>query len=156
MRLDYIRPFTDASNEILQNYLGDNIKTSDITLKGDFVNASGIIAIVALSEDIVGHFIIDMEIETAKKIVSIMNNDKEIKEINKLSLSTLQELVNLIAGLAVTKLEKDGYNVNISPPVIMKSKNLEVSISDSEFLHIKLDTSIGDFNILVAVESEKE
>lgn len=156
MRLDYIRPFTDASNEILQNYLGDNIKTSDITLKGDFVNASGIIAIVALSEDIVGHFIIDMEIETAKKIVSIMNNDKEIKEINKLSLSTLQELVNLIAGLAVTKLEKDGYNVNMSPPVIMKSKNLEVSISDSEFLHIKLDTSIGDFNILVAVESEKE
>lgn len=156
MRLDYIRPFTDASNEILQNYLLDGIKTSDITLKGDFVNASGIIAIVALSEDITGHYIIDMEIETAKKIVSIMNNEREIKDINKLSLSTLQELVNLIAGLAVTKLEKDGYNVNISPPVIMKSKNLEVSISDSEFLHIKLDTSIGNFNILVAVESEKE
>ena len=51
MRLDYIRPFTDASNEILQNYLKDGIKISDITLKGDFVNASGIIAIVALSED---------------------------------------------------------------------------------------------------------
>ncbi|MEI0478428.1 chemotaxis protein CheX [Brachyspira pulli] len=155
MRLDYIRPFTDASNEILQNYLGNNIKTSDITLKGDFVNASGIIAIVALSEDIVGHFIIDMDVETAKKIVSIMN-DSEVRDINKLSLSTLQELINLIAGLAVTKLEADGYDVDISPPVIMKSKNLEVSISDSEFLHIKLDTSIGDFNILVAVESEKE
>ena len=155
MRLDYIRPFTDASNEILQNYLGNNIKTSDITLKGDFVNASGIIAIVALSEDIVGHFIIDMDVETAKKIVSIMN-DSEVRDINKLSLSTLQELINLIAGLAVTKLEAEGYDVDISPPVIMKSKNLEVSISDSEFLHIKLDTSIGDFNILVAVESEKE
>ena len=155
MRLDYIRPFTDASNEILQNYLGNNIKTSDITLKGDFVNASGLIAIVALSEDIVGHFIIDMDVETAKKIVSIMN-DSEVRDINKLSLSTLQELINLIAGLAVTKLEADGYDVDISPPVIMKSKNLEVSISDSEFLHIKLDTSIGDFNILVAVESEKE
>ncbi|MEI0489945.1 chemotaxis protein CheX, partial [Brachyspira pulli] len=128
---------------------------SDITLKGDFVNASGIIAIVALSEDIVGHFIIDMDVETAKKIVSIMN-DSEVRDINKLSLSTLQELINLIAGLAVTKLEADGYDVDISPPVIMKSKNLEVSISDSEFLHIKLDTSIGDFNILVAVESEKE
>ena len=132
MRLDYIRPFTDASNEILQNYLGNNIKTSDITLKGDFVNASGIIAIVALSEDIVGHFIIDMDVETAKKIVSIMN-DSEVRDINKLSLSTLQELINLIAGLAVTKLEADGYDVDISPPVIMKSKNLEVSISDSEF-----------------------
>ncbi|MDA0062706.1 chemotaxis protein CheX [Brachyspira hyodysenteriae] len=155
MRLDYIRPFTDASNEILQNYIKDGIKIGDITLKGDFVNASGIIAIVALSNDIVGHFIIDMKLETAKKIVSIMN-DREIKDIDKLSLSTLQELVNLIAGLALTKLETDGYDVDISPPVIMKSKNLEVSISDSEFLHIKLDTSIGDFNILVAVESEKE
>ncbi|WP_297204339.1 chemotaxis protein CheX [uncultured Brachyspira sp.] len=155
MRLDYIRPFTDASNEILKNYIKDGIKTSDITLKGDFLNASGLIAIVALSKDIVGHFLIDMEEETAKKIVSLMN-DREIKDIDKLSLSTLQELVNLIAGLSVTKLETDGYDVDISPPVIMKSKNLEVSISDSEFLHIKLDTSIGDFNILVAVESEKE
>ena len=127
MRLDYIKPFTDASNEILQNYLKDGIKNGNITLKGDFVNASGIIAIVALSEDIVGHFIMDMEIETAKKIVSIMNNDSEVRDIGKLSLSTLQELVNLIAGLAVTKLEADGYNVDISPPVIMKSKNLEVS-----------------------------
>ena len=155
MRLDYIRPFTDASNEILKNYIKDGIKTSDITLKGDFLNASGLIAIVALSKDIVGHFLIDMEEETAKKIVSLMN-DREIKDIDKLSLSTLQELVNLIAGLSVTRLETDGYDVDISPPVIMKSKNLEVSISDSEFLHIKLDTSIGDFNILVAVESEKE
>ena len=155
MRLDYIRPFTDASNEILQNYLKDGIKISDITLKGSFVNTSGIIAIVSLSEDVIGHFIIDMKVETAKKIVSIMN-DSEVRDINKLSLSTLQELINLIAGLAVTKLEADGYDVDISPPVIMKSKNLEVSISDSEFLHIKLDTSIGDFNILVAVESEKE
>ena len=155
MRLDYIRPFTDASNEILKNYIKEGIKTSDITLKGDFLNASGLIAIVALSKDIVGHFLIDMEEETAKKIVSLMN-DREIKDIDKLSLSTLQELVNLIAGLSVTKLETDGYDVDISPPVIMKSKNLEVSISDSEFLHIKLDTSIGDFNILVAVESEKE
>lgn len=155
MRLDYIRPFTDASNEILGNYIKDGIKTSDITLKGDFLNTSGLIAIVSLSKDIVGHFLIDMEEETAKKIVSLMN-DREIKDIDKLSLSTLQELVNLIAGLSVTKLEADGYDVDISPPVIMKSKNLEVSISDSEFLHIKLDTSIGDFNILVAVESEKE
>ncbi|MEI0604303.1 chemotaxis protein CheX [Brachyspira alvinipulli] len=155
MRLDYIRPFTDASNEILANYIKDGIKTSDITLKGDFLNTSGLIAIVALSKDIIGHFLIDMEEETAKKIVSLMN-DREIKDIDKLSLSTLQELVNLIAGLSVTKLESDGYDVDISPPVIMKSKNLEVSISDSEFLHIKLDTSIGDFNILVAVESEKE
>ncbi|WP_295161886.1 chemotaxis protein CheX [uncultured Brachyspira sp.] len=155
MRLDYIRPFTDASNEILHNYLKNRIRTSDITLKGDFVNVSGIIGIVSLSEDIVGHFIIDMEIETAKKIVSIMN-DSEVKDIDKMSLSTVQELVNLVAGLAVTKLEAYGYDVHISPPVIMKSKNLEVSISDSEFLHIKLDTSIGDFNILVAVESEKE
>ena len=140
MRLDYIRPFTDASNEILANYIKDGIKTSDITLKGDFLNTSGLIAIVALSKDIIGHFLIDMEEETAKKIVSLMN-DREIKDIDKLSLSTLQELVNLIAGLSVTKLESDGYDVDISPPVIMKSKNLEVSISDSEFLHIKLDTS---------------
>ena len=155
MRLDYIKPFTDASNEILKNYIKDGIKISDITLKGDFLNTSGLIAIVSLSNDIVGHFLIDIEEEAAKKIVSLMN-DSEVKDIDKLSLSTLQELVNLIAGLSVTKLEADGYDVNISPPVIMRSKNLEVSISDSEFLHIKLDTSIGDFNILVAVESEKE
>ncbi|WP_295158684.1 chemotaxis protein CheX [uncultured Brachyspira sp.] len=155
MRLDYIRHFADASNEILQNYLKDGIKIRDITLKGSFVNTSGIIVIVSLSEDVIGHFIADMKVETAQKIVSIMNKS-EVKDIDKMSLSALKELINLIAGLAVTKLGEDGYNINISPPAIMKSKNLEISISDSEFLHIKLDTSIGDFNILVAVESEKE
>lgn len=156
MKLDYIRPFTDASNEILRNYIKDGVKTSSLTLKGDFINTSGIIATVTLSKDIVGCFILDLEEETAKKIVDLMNYNKVKKDIDELFLSTLKELTNLIAGLSVTKLYKYGYDVDISPPIIMKSKSLEFPICNSEFLHIKLDTSIGNFNILVAIESEKE
>lgn len=155
MRLDYIKPFTEASNEILSNYIKDGIKTSYITLKGEFLNVSGVAAVVALSNDIVGHVIIDMMEETACKVACLMNGS-QTHEFGKLSLSTLQELINLIAALAVTKLEIEGYDVRISPPVIIRGKNAEVSISKSELLHIKIDTSMGDLNILVAVESEKE
>lgn len=155
MRLDYIKPFVEASNEILSNYIKDGIKTSDINLQGEFLKVSGIATVVALSNDIVGHVIIDMAEDTACKVVSLMSGSS-MRDFDKLSLSTLQELINLIAALAVTKLESDGYDVRISPPVIVRGKDAEVSISESEFLHIKIDTSIGDLNILVTVESEKE
>ena len=86
MRLDYIRPFTDASNEILRNYIKDGVKTGSLTLKGNFINTSGIIATVTLSKDIVGCFILDLEEETAKKIVDLMNYSKVKKDIDKLFL----------------------------------------------------------------------
>lgn len=155
MRLDYIKPFIEASGEILSNYIKDGIETNVIGLKSEVSYVSGIAALVAMTNDIVGNVIIDMTEDTASKMISLMGAEDSDKFSNY-SLSTIQELINLIAALAVTKLEALGYDVRISPPVIVRGEDVEISMSNIESLHIKIDTFVGNFNILVAVESEKE
>lgn len=155
MRLDYIKPFIEASNEILSNYIKDDIEISVVELKGEVSYVLGIAVVVSMTHDIVGNFIIDMTEETSSKIISLMGAEDNDK-FSKYSLSTIQELINLIVSLAVTKLEALGYDVHISPPVVVRGNDVQITTSKIEALHIKMDTSIGSFNILVAVEYERE
>jgi len=155
MRIDYIEPFTEASNDILYKYIGGEIKNEDISLQGCFPAISGIISTVPLSGDIEGCFILYMSEATAIKVINVMS-DIEFDGFSKFSVSTIQELINLIVGAAVTKLALKGYDINIATPVIMLGNDVSILTMRHEAFQIKINTIIGNFNILVSVESEKE
>ena len=156
MIIDYINPFVDASYEILSQYIKDgSLKSSDISLSSNISSVSGIAAIIGLTNDICGNVVIELDMATSDKIVFMMNDNKEgLSE--DIYYSTMKELVNLIGGLSVTKLEKSGFNVGLTPPMIIKGENVEYIISDSEALHVRLESSIGIFDVLVAIVSYKE
>ncbi len=155
MIIDYINPFVDASYEILSQYIKDgSLKSSDISLSSNISSVSGIAAMIGLTNDIRGNVVIELDMETADKIVFMMNDNKEgLSE--DIYYSTMKELVNLIGGLSVTKLEKYGFNVGLTPPMIIKGENVEYIISDSEALHVRLESSMGVFDVLVAIVSYK-
>lgn len=156
MRLEYIKPFTEAAYEIFASYIVDgSIDVSNIVLEDGFVPVSGVALTSTLSGDVVGNIVIDMPVDPALSVVELMG-DGQADMSNKLTVSTLQELLNLIAGLFVTKLESSGINVNISPPTVVYGQNAKIFTISFEALHIKINTSIGGFDVLVAIESEKE
>ncbi len=155
MRIDYIKPFAEAASYILHEYIGGEVLSDDISLQSRLPAISGVVSTVSLSGYVEGYFVLYMSEDTAIKMIKLMS-DTEFDGFNKFSVSIIQELINLIVGIAVTKLALKGYDVNMSTPVIMSGNDLTILTIRHEALEIKVNTIIGNFNILVSVESEKE
>ena len=155
MRIDYIKPFAEAASDILYQYIGGEVTNDDISLQSRLPAISGVISTVSLSGYVEGYFVLSMSEDTAIKMINIMS-DIEFDGFNKFSVSIIQELINLIVGTAITKLDLEGYDVNMATPVIMSGNDLSILTIRHEALQIKVNTIIGNFNILVSVESEKE
>ena len=155
MRIDYIKPFAEASSDILYEYIGGEVTNDEISLQSGLPVLSGIISTVFLSGYVEGYVVLYMSEDTAIKVINRMS-DIEFDGFNKFSVSIIQELTNLIVGAAVTKLALKGYDINMVTPVIMSGNDLNILTIRHEALQIKINTVIGNFNILVSVESEKE
>ncbi len=151
MQLEYINAFVDASCEIFGRYIEDgSLKVGDISLRDSILSVSGLAAIVGLTNEANGNVLISFDEKTSDEIVAVMNKGpKDCSE--DLYYSTVRELANLVAGLAVTKLETMGFNIGITPPMIVRGLDVRYVTSESEALHVKLESSIGVLNVLVAV-----
>lgn len=153
MRFEYINPFAEASFEILSTYLEDEMRTSDILLRDGSDEISGVAAIIELNGCVQGSVMIDMTEETACKVASIMN-ETELFNYNDLVQHTVKELANQVSGLAVTKLEKLGFDIGVSPPEVARGTRIDNKYFLNESLHVKLETSVGNIGILVAIEEK--
>ena len=74
-----------------------------------------------------------------------------MNELDKMVLSTVSELGNMITGNAVTLLSQNGYDVDITPPSVIKGTNIEVSTTVPALV-VPISTSAGDVEINVALE----
>ncbi len=156
MQLEYINAFVDASCEIFGRYIKDgSLKVGDISLKDSVLSVSGLAAIIGLTNEASGNkasgnVLISFDEKTSDEVVAVMNGKRETLT-EDVYYSTVRELANLVAGLAVTKLEKVGFNIGITPPMIVRGLDVRYVTSESEALHVKLESSIGVLNVLVAV-----
>ncbi len=150
MKLEYINPFVEAAYETLSQYINDgSLKSGDVALRKDISSMSGIAVILTLVDSVAGNIVIDLDKQTADNIVGLMNEGHDVSE--DVYYSTLKELVNLIGGLYVTKLYKLGFNLGVTPPMIIKGNDVDFVISESEALHVELSSSIGILNVLVSI-----
>lgn len=154
MRFEFINPFAEASHEILSNYLKNEITTSDISLRDGFNKISGVGAILGLNGESTGNVLIDMSEDTACKVASVMNGT-DIYNFTSLAMHTIKELVNQISGLAVTKLAKDGFNIGVTPPIIVHGTQIDYQAFKNESLHVRLETSLGNIDILIAITEDE-
>lgn len=151
MQLEYINAFVDASCEIFGRYIEDgSLRVGDISLRDSILSVSGLAAIIGLTNQANGNVLISFDEETSDEIVATMNGEPHNCS-EDIYYSTIRELVNMVAGLAVTKLETMGFDIGVTPPMVVRGLDVRYVTSESEALHVKLESSIGVLNVLVAV-----
>lgn len=151
MRIEYINPFIESAMLILNQTVSKDIKKEELYLSKKISQLSGIAIIVGLAGKVTGRVIFVMNLETALKIASDMNNDK-ITSLNELATATLTELANLIVGNAVTKLHNLGYKFDISPPTLIKGNNLKIVDPKLDALVLPLILPQGKIEINLAIK----
>jgi chemotaxis protein CheX len=150
MRVEYINPFVEAAYNILTEVLGGDIRRGELYLKSTSMPVMGVAALVGLAGDVEGRVIFDMNMDTAMKIASQMNQE-ELKLFDDLAKATITELANLITAQAVTKLHDLGFRFDLTPPALFTGENMEISDHEVEALIVPMETSQGRVEVNVAI-----
>lgn len=112
-----------------------------------------IVTVIGFNGHIDGNLIYSFNSETALKVVSTMMG-MPYETLDELALSALGELGNMTSGAIAMELEKNGYNVDITPPTVITGKEIKVT---AEGIILKLPLNIfanEDFELHMVIRSE--
>ncbi|HEO65032.1 MAG TPA: hypothetical protein ENI73_04080 [Spirochaetes bacterium] len=106
-------------------------------------------AMISLVGDLEGDIILMLDQPTALKIASKMFQE-DIKELDDLSLSSITELLNFIAGRMITKLFQLKYDNDITPPELFLNKKLYFDEDKYLACLIVFESEVGNLEFALA------
>jgi chemotaxis protein CheX len=155
MKMELIQPFINAADAVLSQGLSCATKVGNLSMEEEGYRCQGVAAMVALSGDIEGRIILDMEPQTALRVASHYAGS-ELPESDGLIEETIYELANQVVGNAVCFLNDQGFHFRVHPPVLLSSADGDKSSEDVEALMICFETSLGNVFMNVALRYSKE
>ena len=152
MNIEYINPFIEASQTVLQQVASIDAKLGKVFLRSSPYKGEAIVIMVGITGKMRGQTIFTMSKQTAFKIASAMMCGMPVDELNEISKSALSELTNMILGNAATLLYNKGIGIEITPPSLLLGENLSISQSKMQTICIPLyltDTEILEIDLSV-------
>src|SRR5712671_6201460 len=150
MKMELIQPFINSADAVLSQGLSTSTKVDHLSMEEDGYRRKGVAGMVALSGDIEGRIILDLEPQTAVCVASHYAG-AELPESDGLIKETIFELANQVVGNAVCALNDQGFHFRVHPPLLVTSEEGDKSSEDVEALMICFETSLGSVFMNVAL-----
>ena len=141
MKMELIQPFIDAADAVLSQGLQGTTKVGNLTMEEDAYRRKGVAGMIALTGDIEGRIILDLEPQTAVKVASHYAG-AELPESDSLIKETIFELANQVVGNAISALNQ-GFHFRVHPPLLLTAEEGDKTSEDTEALMISFETSLG-------------
>ena len=155
MRIEYINPFVEASQLVLEEMLHAKVVRGEMYIRRYSGSAKGVTAIVGLAGNVEGRIIFDMDMETAIKVASsmlVIMGMEEVSDLDDLGKSSLTELANTITGQAITKLSDLGFVFDITPPALFTGEKMFVTDDKVEILIVPIDIeNVGSIELNMVI-----
>jgi chemotaxis protein CheX len=154
MKVEYINPFVLASFSVLETVLGNTPIQGEVALQREAFTSQQCNVVCGVTGQVQGQVIFGMSMETADRIASTMLGEK-IKEFDQLAASAIGELANMICGNAQQHLSEGGLICDITPPSIIRGRNVSISTLSIPTVVIPLTTQQGQVCITVGLQGRK-
>jgi chemotaxis protein CheX len=154
MRMELIQPFINAADAVLSQGLQGTTKVGNLSMEEDAYRRKGVAGMVALTGDIEGRIVLDLEPQTAVRVASHYAGSP-LPESDALIKETIYELANQVVGNAVCALNDQGFHFRVHPPVLLTSAEGDKTSEDVEALMICFETSLGNVFMNVALRYNK-
>jgi len=154
MRMELIQPFINAADAVLSQGLQGTTKVGNLSMEEDAYRRKGVAGMVALTGDIEGRIVLDLEPLTAVRVASHYAGSP-LPESDTLIKETIYELANQVVGNAVSALNDQGFHFRVHPPVLLTSAEGDKTSEDVEALMICFETSLGNVFMNVALRYNK-
>jgi chemotaxis protein CheX len=150
MRMELIQPFINSADAVLAQGLEAPISIENLTMDEEAYRRKGIAAEVALTGDIEGRIIFDVDEQTATCFARNLSGG-DLPAGGNLVREAVCELANQIIGNAVTVLNNEGFHFRVHPPTVHTSEQGSKSSEDTEALVLCLSTESGKVFMNVAL-----
>ncbi len=150
MRMELIQPFINAADAVLADSLQSPTSIGNFSMEEEGYRRRGVAALIAVSGDIEGRIIFDVDPRTAMRVASRMAG-QELPESEELMRETVCELANQVIGNAITSLNDQGFHFRVHPPEIHTSEHGDKSSEDTEALVMCIETCTGKVFMNVAM-----
>jgi chemotaxis protein CheX len=155
MKMELIQPFINAADAVLSQGLSGTTKVGNLSMEEEGYRRKGVAGMVALSGDIEGRIILDLEPQTAVRVASHYAG-AELPESDALIKETIFELANQVVGNAVCALNDQGFRFRVHPPMLLTSEEGDRTSEDVEALMICFETSLGNVFMNVALRHSRQ
>lgn len=152
MRYEYIEPFVLSTIKVLDSVIQCDITKGPHSLVKSADIADDIAIVVRLRGDSEGSIILNMPECTALKVCRAMFGD-DFDTLTPVGMDSIAELANMIAGNAATVLNDMGYDLALSPPLIVTKDDLKCKTPEVEAFQIPLFTEFGEMTMNVALRT---
>ena len=150
MKMELIQPFINAADAVLSQGLQGTTKVGNLTMEEEAYRRKGVAGLIALTGDIEGRIVLDMEPQTAVKVASHYAG-AELPESDALIKETIFELANQVVGNAISALNDQGFHFRVHPPVLHTSEHGPKCSEDTEALVMCFETCSGNVFMNVAL-----
>jgi chemotaxis protein CheX len=154
MKMELIQPFINAADAVLSQGLQGSTKVDSLAMDEHAYRRKGVAGMVALTGDIEGRIVLDLEPQTALRVASHYAG-AELPESDGLIKETIFELANQVVGNAVCALNDQGFHFRVHPPMLVTSDEGDKTSEDVEALMICFETSMGNVYMNVALRYNK-
>src|ERR1700740_2746089 len=155
MKMELIQPFINAADAVLSQGLQSTTKVDNLTMEEQAYRRKGVAGMIALTGDIEGRIVLDLEAPTAGKVASHYAG-AELPESDALIKETIFELANQVVGNAISALNDQGFHFRVHPPLLLTSAEGDKTSEDVEALMICFETPLGDVFMNVALRYNRK
>ncbi len=150
MRIDFITPFLEATEEILVELLNIEVQRGEMELKAQ-ESIPDVGVLVGVTGQAVGRMLIIMDKALANKLVGMMNGEA-CELTSELGQSTIGEVGNMIMGRSITKLYDLGFHFEITPPSVIIGSAISITTLGIETLSVPYTLPFGSMEINVSLK----
>ncbi|MCB0825326.1 MAG: chemotaxis protein CheX [Fimbriimonadaceae bacterium] len=156
MKVEYVMPFLAGSINVLKQISGQEIKRGQLGARPQMFTSQQINIVCGITGDVYGQVIYGMASKTAHQVATKMIG-MPVTTFDQLAASAIAELGNMISGNSATGLTEQGFDVDITPPTIIKGANVRIATMDAPALVIPVTIGdIGDMEINVSLQTKAE
>jgi chemotaxis protein CheX len=150
MKMELIQPFINAADAVLADSLQCPTTIGTFSMEEEAYRRQGVAARIAVTGDIEGRIIFDVDPQTAMRVAS-RSAGQELPASEDVMCETVCELANLVIGNAITSLNDQGFHFRVHPPEVHTSDHGDKSSEDTEALVMCIETGCGKVFMNVAM-----
>jgi chemotaxis protein CheX len=149
MKVEFIEPFVSAAFSVLETLTGEKATRGQLALRNSTFTTQQVTIVAGVNGNVEGVSLYGMSLVTAGKIATAMIGSP-VTDLDDMALSAISELGNMITGNAITSLSRNGYEVDITPPSVIKGTHVEMS-TRIPALVVLVNTHLGGIEVNVAL-----
>ncbi|MGA8764833.1 MAG: chemotaxis protein CheX [Candidatus Sulfotelmatobacter sp.] len=155
MKMELIQPFINAADAVLSQGLQGTTNVVNLSMEEEAYRRKGVAGMVAVSGDIEGRIVLDLDPQTAVRVASHYAG-VQLPESDSLVKETIFELANQVVGNAISALNDQGFHFRVHPPVLVTADEGDKSSEDVEAVMMCFETSMGNAYMTVALRHNKQ